>query len=146
SNHALRLFDLAWNRQPKLFHKLEELFFLNHHAMAERHPLADPHHFLEPVEEVKELNRPFTGTMLRFQLAIVVVAHDAPGRPAAIAPNRSRKTAATFGGTRPDTSPPSEATSRIKLELTKELREEVIRQTTSISGARWWFMCASLNS
>jgi hypothetical protein len=34
----------------------------------------------------------------------------------------------------------------MKLELMKESRDEVMKQTTSISGARCSFMCAYLNS
>src|SRR5690606_24850572 len=113
-----------------------EFILFDHDTMAERHALADTDHILELVEEVEEFDRAFVAAILRLGLAVVFVTHDATGRAAATSPKRSRSTAATFGGTNPETSPPSAATSRMKLELTNELRDEVIRQTTSISGAR----------
>src|SRR5690606_22342964 len=101
-----------------------------------RNPLADTHHLFQLVQQIEQLDRALATAVLRLGLAIVVVAHIATARAAATSPNRSRKPAATFGGTNPETSPPSDATSRMKLELTNEFRDDVIRQTTAISGAR----------
>src|SRR6476620_4570799 len=172
ANDPLGLLDLIWNGDPELVDQRQELVLLDHDLAVKRHALAETDQLLEAVEQIEDVDRGVVDRVgglvwLSRRKEAVVLQRVNAGIAALVErltrcladtawlevnifshgrANRFCKAFRTWSGTSPSRLPPNDATSRIRLDETNECFEEVIRQTTSISGARWAFMWASLNS
>ena len=88
ADHTLGLAHFVRDGDPQLFDEIEEVVLLDHHSARKWHAFADPDHFLQPVEQVENLDgavrrRPrFLARfplLFDFLLSELVVHHDSSG-------------------------------------------------------------------